>query len=75
MKIPSQAELFKTLKNNDLLKVLTEKELKLVEDNIKFIPYKKGETIYKQGNRIADITVNMVGLVKTFIENAKIVEE
>ena len=69
MKIPSQAELFKTLKNNDLLKVLTEKELKLFEENINFIPYKKGETIYKQGNRIADITVNMVGLVKTFIEN------
>ncbi len=69
MKIPSHSELFKTLKTNDLLKFLTEKELKLVEENIKFITYKKGETIYKQGNRIADVTVNMYGLIKTFIEN------
>ena len=69
MKIPSHSELFKAFKGTDVVKTLTEKELNLIQEHIKFIPYKKGETIYKQGNRITDMAINMNGLVKIFIEN------
>ena len=60
MKIPSHSELFKAFKGTDVVKTLTEKELNLIQEHIKFIPYKKGETIYKQGNRITDMAINKI---------------
>ena len=57
------------LKANKVLKTLSEKEFAALAKSVRFIPYKKGETIFKQGNRVNDISILMRGLTKTCIEN------
>ena len=69
MEIPSNEVLLAELKANKVLKTLSEKEFAALAKSVRFIPYKKGETIFKQGNRVNDISILMRGLTKTCIEN------
>lgn len=69
MIIPPYAELQKQLEAIDITKTLTEKEKSELLKSLKFIYYKRGETIYKQGRPINEISILMSGLAKISIEN------
>ena len=69
MKVPSYNEMVAELKKTNIAKTLSEKEVNEILSNLKFIPYKKGETIFKQGHSINETTILMRGLTKTSVEN------
>lgn len=69
MIIPPYAEMQKKLEALDITKTLTEKEKSELLKSLKFIYYKRGETIYKQGRPINEISILMSGLAKISIEN------
>lgn len=71
MIIPPYAEMQKELESLDIAKTLTEKEKSEILKSLKFIYYKRGETIYKQGRPINESTILMRGLAKLSIENQR----
>ncbi len=71
MIIPPYAEMQKELEALEISKTLTEKEKSELLKSLKFIYYKRGETIYKQGRPINEVTILMRGLAKLSIENQR----
>ena len=58
-------------RKNVLFELLTDKELKILNDNRTEVKFKKGEIIYKQGSPLSHIVIISEGLGKNYIEGPR----
>ena len=65
------ADCIHCFRKNVLFELLTDKELKILNDNRTEVKFKKGEIIYKQGSPLSHIVIISEGLGKNYIEGPR----
>ena len=70
MKVIEKSNLEELLLQTQFIRVLNADDKKTVVANTRFIPFSKGENIFKQGATINEFVVLLTGLAKVSVENS-----
>ena len=70
MKVLAKNELENLLLQTKFVNVLSDKDKEVVKQNTRYLPFSKGENIFKQGATINEFAILLTGIAKVSVENS-----